>query len=70
MNEAVIIILIGLIAAAVIYAQWLDREREMQFQMIAMAVNSLVDSVEKLENKIAEMEERGQWNNRNHRNMK
>jgi len=55
MSEAVIVLVIALITLTVVYVQWLDREKEIQLQHLAMAVGSIMETIEELQKRIDEI---------------
>ena len=55
MSEAVIVLVIALITLTVVYVQWLDREKEIQLQHLAMAVGSIMETIEEMQKQIDEI---------------
>lgn len=55
MSEAVIVLIIALITLTVVYVQWLDREKEIQLQHLAMAVGSIMETIEEMQKQIDEI---------------
>lgn len=55
MSEAVIVLIIALITLTVVYVQWLDREKEIQLQHLAMAIGSIMETIEELQKQIDEI---------------
>ena len=55
MSEAVIVLVIALISLTVVYVQWLDREKEIQLQHLAMAVGSIMETIEEMQKQIDEI---------------
>ena len=55
MSEAVIVLVIALITLTVVYVQWLDREKEIQLQHLAMAVGAIMETIEEMQKQIDEI---------------
>lgn len=55
MSETVIVLIIALIAAVVFFVQWQDREIEIQLQHLAMAVGSIMETIEEMQKQIDEI---------------
>ena len=71
MNDVTVILIAAVIAAVIVYVQWLDREKDIQLHNLMLAVNAIMEALEEQEKLIEEIGKkgRGQWQN-NSKNSK